>query len=213
MAIWVFLTLLLAHAGWRGILMRCLITGGLAVSMLTQVWLLWLDGQLSLATALPLHLCSLFGVLSAALVWLRPLWLFHLSLLLGAPCAFMALCFPAVIDNSRQFMMSLAFYRLHTLILCAPLLLAKEGLALPTNAQGSFLLANGYLLFVALFNRLFTTNYLFLAAAPAGTPLAALFARGEAFYVCALELCAMLVMAWLAHLYAWLCAHSLRQLA
>ena len=65
----------------------------------------------------------------------------------------------------------------------------------------ALVLASGYLLAVAAFNRAFHTNYLFLSAAPAGTPLRWLASRGGAFYVCALALLCMTAMRLLAGLY------------
>lgn len=193
-----------ARAKARALFVRTLITAGLAVSMLSQLWLLRLDGQLTLATGLPLHLCGLFGLLSVPLLWRAPSWLMDFSILLGVPCAFLALCFPAVIGSANQQLMTLAFYRLHVLILCVPLLLIKEGKPLPEDPRMAFFLGNGYLLLVSAANRLLQTNYLFLRAAPAGTPLEPLFARGTGFYVCALEMLCMLMMAWLSALCRYL---------
>ncbi|MEG0640260.1 MAG: YwaF family protein [Clostridia bacterium] len=185
----------------RAAFVRCLMTAGLAVSMLSQLYLLWLDGLFSLATALPLHLCSLMGVLSVPLLWRAPSWLMEFSLLLGAPCAFLALCFPAILTSPWPLLMSLSFYRLHVLIICVPLFCLRMGKPLPAKPQRTFCIGNGYLLMVSLFNHFFLTNYLFLQRAPQGTPLAWLFLRGGAFYVCALELLCMLLMLWLAYGY------------
>lgn len=182
----------------RALLARALMTAGLIVSMASQLWLLNLDGQLTLSTGLPLHLCGLFGVLSIPLLWLSPPWLLSSALYLGAPCALLTLCFPAVIGSSQPSLMFLAFTRLHALIVCVPILLTAEGRPLPRNPRVPFVLGNGYLLLVSVLNRLLNTNYLFLRAAPSGTPLSPLFERGGAFYICALEMLCMLLMAWLA---------------
>ena len=61
---------------------------GLAASMAMQIMLLWLDGQLTLQTGLPLHLCGLFGVLSIPmLLWRAPQPLYELSAFLAGPAA------------------------------------------------------------------------------------------------------------------------------
>lgn len=175
----------------------------LALSMGTQLWLLKLDGLLTLETALPLHLCGLFGVLSIPmLLWGAPKALYEASAFLAAPAAFCTLFFPAVIRCSHPFWMKLAFTRLHVLLSLQPLLFFRTGKPLPTDPRRTFLLGNGYLLAIGAFNRVFHTNYLFLRAAPAGTPLSMLFSRGAPFYLCALEMLCMLVFSWLKALYA-----------
>ena len=56
--------------------------------MAMQIMLLWLDGQLTLQTGLPLHLCGLFGVLSIPmLLWRAPQPLYELSAFLAGPAA------------------------------------------------------------------------------------------------------------------------------
>lgn len=175
----------------------------LALSMGTQLWLLKLDGLLTLETALPLHLCGLFGVLSIPmLLWGAPKALYEASVFLAAPAAFCTLFFPAVIHCSHPFWMKLAFTRLHVLLSLQPLLFFRTGKPLPTDPRRTFLLGNGYLLAIGSFNRAFRTNYLFLRAVPAGTPLSVLFSRGAPFYICALEMLCMLVFSWLKALYA-----------
>ena len=75
---------------------------GLAVSMAGQEVLLVQDGLWSLQTGLPLHLCGMMGLCSLPLLWLRPRGLLCFSLLLGAPCALLALCFPALWPSARS---------------------------------------------------------------------------------------------------------------
>ncbi len=173
----------------------------LAASMLTQLTLLYIDGLLSIETALPLHLCGLFGVLSIPMLWHAPAPLYELSAFLAAPAAAITLLFPAVIRCSHPFWMIFAFQQLHTLVALTPVLIYRMGKPLPENPRRALILGNGYLLFMNAFNRAFGTNYLFLRAVPQGTPLAVLFSRGEAFYICALELLCMLVFLWLARLF------------
>ena len=169
--------------------------------MLTQLWLLHLDGLLMLETALPLHLCGLFGILSIPMLWRAPAVLWEASTFLGAPAALLTLFFPAVMPTSHPRLMQLAFFQLHVLVGLAPLFLYRTGKPLPTNPRRTLVVGNGYVLFVGAFNRAFQTNYLFLRLAPLGTPLETLFARGTAFYLCALEMLAMLVFTCLKPLY------------
>lgn len=175
---------------------------GLAASMAVQMALLQLDGQLTLQTGLPLHLCGLFGVLSIPmLLWRAPQPLYELSAFLAAPAAGITLLFPAVIASSHPALMRLAFLQLHVLVALTPVLLWRAGKPLPADPRRALVLASGYLLGVAAFNRAFRTNYLFLSAAPAGTPLEWLAARGGGYYVCALAMLCMVVLRLLAHVY------------
>lgn len=178
----------------RRLVARLTLSAALVVSMACQLFLLYRDGLLSLATGLPLHLCGAMGVASLPMIW-RPLpRLYHFSLLLGAPCAFLALLFPAMVNCSQPWLMALAFNRLHCLIVACALFCGAQKQPPPGSAVPSFLLGNGYLIGVAVFNHLLNTNYLFLRAAPSGTPLALLFSQGPVGYLCALELSCMLLM-------------------
>ena len=175
---------------------------GLAVSMTVQMALLRLDGQLTLQTGLPLHLCGLFGVLSIPmLLWRAPQPLYELSAFLAAPAAGITLLFPAVIASSHSTLMRLAFLQLHVLVAVTPVMLWRAGKPLPTDPRRALVLASGYLLAVAAFNRALNTNYLFLSAAPAGTPLKWLYVRGGGYYICALAMLCMVVLRLLADAY------------
>ena len=170
------------------------LTAGLAVSMAGQMFLLWQDGLLSLQTGLPLHICGMMAVLSIPLVWLKPGWLYGFSLYLGMPCAALALVFPAVIASSRPLLMAAHFDRLHGLILACGLFVMAQEKPLPRSGAPAFLLGSGYLLFVWRINSAIGSNYLFLRAAPRGTPLEWLVARGEGFTLCSYLLLALLLI-------------------
>ena len=183
-------------------LVRHAVAAGLAVSMLTQEALLWADGMLNLQTGLPLHLCGLAGVLSIPLLYRARGGVVHgLIAYLAAPAAAAVLFFPAVMQCSHPILMGLAFFRLHVLVALVPFLLWRMQKPLPVNPRGTLVLGNGYLLAVEGVNALLHTNYLFLRAAPAGTPLDWLMSRGKAVYVAALEITAMTLFACLAPLY------------
>ena len=77
-----------------------LLLGGAALcAMGGQLALLGVNGMLHLGTALPLHLCSLMGVLlyPALRCGSRRLW--EISLYLGVPGGMGALMFPAILDG------------------------------------------------------------------------------------------------------------------
>lgn len=190
---------ILAAAGRRWL--RPLLAAGLLASMATQLLLLHMDGLLTLETALPLHLCSLFGILSIFLYWHAPAWLYEAQLFLGAPAAFLTLFFPAVALCTHPVLMQLSFYRLHVLLALTPLFHLCMAKPLPADPRRAFLAGSGYLALISAFNRAFHTNYLFLRAAPAGTPLALLAQRGALFYTGSLALLCMLVMSGLKRLY------------
>ena len=102
-------------------LLRPLMAAGFTSAMGMQLLLLWMDDRLSWEHALPLHLCSLFGVISIFLLW-RPVQpLFEAVCFLGAPGAFLTLFFPAVASSAHPFWMRLAFFQLHVLLALMPL--------------------------------------------------------------------------------------------
>lgn len=167
----------------------------------SQLWLLYLDGQLSLQTGLPLHLCS-FSAALCLLLYLRfHTRLYHFVLLLGVPGALMALLFPSVTASSHPWLMKTAFVRLHALIPASALYWLAQKKPLPEDPRGAFLLGNGLVLLAACTNRLTGSNYLFLQAAPQGTPLALLIRQGYPVYIAGLEILCMLVMRLLCPLY------------
>jgi len=189
-----------AHRHTR--LLRPLMAGALAGAMGTQLALLWVDGRFTWDTALPLHLCSLFGVLSIPMLWRAPQPLFEACCFLGAPGAFLTLFFPAVASSSHPFLMRFAFFQLHVLVALMPLYWFATGKPLPSDPRRTLVMGSGYLVFVSLINRIFDTNYLFLRIAPAGTPLSWLFEHGNGFYLCALVMLAIIVFSILAPFYA-----------
>ncbi len=167
---------------------------GLMTAMGSQLWLLGLDGALSLQTALPLHLCGFSALVGMVLCLCYNKRLFHFLLLLGMPGAGLALVFPAVAACSRPLLMKVAFVRLHALILAVGVFQLRQKRPLPSDARETFLLGNGLMLLAACVNRLTGSNYLFLRAAPAGTPLAWLIRHGYSIYAAGLELGCMVLL-------------------
>ena len=196
--LWGLLTLYGLRQPKRRKTVRRALTAGLAVSMAGQEVLLVQDGLWSLQTGLPLHLCGMMGLCSLPLLWLRPRGLLCFSLLLGAPCALLALCFPAVIGCSRPFLMGLHFGRLHGLIVWSAVFALGENPKPLTlwEARKTILWASGYAWLVQLCNEWLPANYLFLRAVPTGTPLEWLAQRGWGYYLCSLWLLAMVCLRW-----------------
>lgn len=148
--------------------------GGLIwLAMLIQEGVLLLCGLLDWASGLPLHLCSLLGVLTLPMLLGRSRLLRSAALFVGIPGAALAVIFPAVLQTPWPRVTAIAFHTLHAGLICAPWLpIAEDWRPLPADAAraGLFLLmAAGTAMLV---NPLTGGNYLFLAHPIAGTPLA-----------------------------------------
>ena len=98
-----------------------LLLGGAALcAMGGQLALLGVNGMLHLGTALPLHLCSLMGVLlyPALRCGSRRLW--EISLYLGVPGGMGALLFPAILSCDQPMLMAFCFHLLHCTVVIGP---------------------------------------------------------------------------------------------
>ena len=182
-------------------LLRLMFSAALFLSMGTQLALLALDGLLAWQAAVPLHLCSLFGLLSIGMVWHAPAPLYEACCFLGAPAAFLTLFFPAPAACSHPFGMQLAFHQLHVLVALMPFFWHCTQKPLPIDPRRTLVLGSGYILVVCFINQMFETNYLFLRAAPSGTPLEWMMRRGPILHLCSLVMLCMPVFRALAALY------------
>lgn len=145
----------------------------IALAMAVQETILLLSGLLTWATGLPLHLCSLLGVLTLPMLIGRSRLLRSAALFIGVPGAALALVFPAVLATPWPQATALAFHSLHAGLVCAPWLAVSGGWRPhPRDAglAGLFLLTAAAAAMVV--NPLTGGNYLFLAYPIAGTPLA-----------------------------------------
>jgi len=141
-------------------------------SMVLQEGLLFFSGQLTWGNALPLHLCSLLGLLTLPMLLTRSPLLWYPSLFLGLPGALLALVFPAVAQTPWPRLTELAFHALHCALVLAPLL--PLGLGMQPRPWGaawamSFLVLLGCVALTV--NTLTGGNYLFLNLPAPGTPL------------------------------------------
>ena len=135
----------------------------------------------------------------AALTRTLSAWLW----LLGAPCALLALLFPAILPTSRPLLTAAGFYQLHAALLCAPVFLRlAHGVRLPIHPRGVLLAGLALMACVAGFDRATGCNYLFLLRAPAGTPLSAMAARGPTAYAVSLAVAGMALLTALSGAYA-----------
>ena len=166
-------------------------------AMAVQEGVLLLAGMLTWQTGLPLHLCSMMGVLTLPMLLSRRRLLWHVSVFLGLPGALLALLFPAVLATPWPLATELSFFVLHAGLTLAPLLpLGRGWRPSPRGAAtaGGFLLAFG--LAVMAVNAHLGSNYLFVSQPVPGTPLELLARRGIPAYRLALALlCAALLAA------------------
>lgn len=172
----------------------------LAGSMAATFFLLILEGRWR--EAVPLHLCSM-AALTAVVLALRPrVYLLDFLWYLGMPGAALALLFPAPAVSRFQALMTCSYVVTHALILLIPAYLMVLGMRPGAYASGKMLLTlNALALLAAAVNGALGTDFLFLSAPAAGTPLEAIYALGMPVYLCFLEvlmaaLC--LMMEWFA---------------
>lgn len=147
-------------------------------AMAAQELILLAAGLLTWRTGLPLHLCSLAGLLTLPMLLSNRRALWHFALYAGVPGALGALLFPAVLQTPWPRATALAFHLMHCMIALAPFLPLALG---KTPSLWGAATAFGLLLLIACLaggvNALTCGNYLFLRGPVPGTPLEAL-ARG-----------------------------------
>ena len=179
----------------------------LAGSMMTTVFLLMLQGRWQ--EAIPLHLCSL-AALAAVILALRPrVYLLDFLWYLGMPGAALALLFPAPAVSRFQTLMTGSYVTTHALILLIPAYLMVLGMRPGTYASGRMLLTlNAVALCAALVNGALGTDFLFLSAPAAGTPLEAVYQLGMPAYLCCLELLMAALCLMMERLARMLCAEN-----
>lgn len=152
-------------------------------AMLLQEGILWRSGLLSWQSGLPLHLCSMTGILTLPMLLSGNDTLWHSALLAGLPGAALALIFPAPPSTPWPGWMALGFYGLHALLICAPLLPLGMGRRIAVQgAAQAWLFWVTAALGISIINRLLSSNYLFLSHPVEGTPLVRLARQGETAY-------------------------------
>lgn len=158
----------------------------LACSMTVTVGLIALDGRWQ--EALPLHLCSISALLALAAAFgargtaLDFLWY------LGMPGALLALVFPAPALSRFQALLNASYVTTHALILVIPIVVMMLG-TWPRAGRSPvmFMILQGIALVAYGANRMLKTDFLFLMAPPAGTPLVWVFSWGYPAYLMVLE--------------------------
>ena len=154
----------------------------LCVSLGATLALLLLEGRWR--EAIPLHLCSLSALSAIWLAFFPRQALLDFLWYLGMPGAALALLFPAPAVSRLQALLDASYVVTHALILVIPAVRMARGMR---PKRGRSLAMMGTLLVIAAVagavNRRLGTDFLFLAAPPAGTPLEAVFDAGYAIYL------------------------------
>ena len=154
----------------------------LCVSLGATLALLLLEGRWR--EAIPLHLCSLSALSAIWLAFFPRQALLDFLWYLGMPGAALALLFPAPAVSRLQALLDASYVVTHALILVIPAVRMACGMR---PQRGRSLAMMGTLLVIAAVagavNRMLGTDFLFLAAPPAGTPLEAVFEAGYPAYL------------------------------
>ena len=158
----------------------------LLASLLTTEGLLLAEGRE--AEALPLHLCSISALLALCSAFCAQQAALDFLWYVGMPGALLALLFPAPAVSRWQTLLDASYYTTHALILVLPLCCLAAGRRVRRGrAARMFLLMQGVALAAYGVNLLLGTDYLFLMAPPAGTPLETAYAWGYSLYLLTLE--------------------------
>ena len=139
--------------------------------------------------AIPLHLCSISAICALAAAWgsvcqdiVDYLWY------IGLPGAVLALLFPAPAQSAFQGLFNLSYIITHGLIVLIVAVMLHSGVRPRSgHAARMMLLLQGIALVAFLVNEALGTNFLFLHAPPAGSPLVAVYGWGYPAYVLSLE--------------------------
>jgi len=160
--------------------------GVLAVSMLVTEGLLLAQGRGR--EAIPLHLCSLSAIAAFLAAMGERRWTVDFLWYLGLPGAMLALVFPAPASSAHQAAFTASYYVTHLMIVLIPLALIAQGAA-PHPGRAAWMMLNlqGVALCAFAVNSALGTDFLFLSAPPAGTPLEGLYALGYPVYLLFLE--------------------------
>lgn len=154
--------------GWQ----KLIRIGMAAILIINELgWHLWnaINGQWTIQTMLPLHLCSLFVFLSAVMLVTRSYRIFEFAYFLGIGGAIQALITPDAgiygFPHYRFFQTMIS----HGLIVSAPIYMLVVERYRPTlRSLGKVVLwGNVYFLIVFALNFLLNSNYMYLAHKPA----------------------------------------------
>ena len=154
----------------------------LACSVAVTEGLLVIQGRWQ--EAIPLHLCSVSAIAAASLACASKQFLLDFLWYLGMPGALLALLFPAPASCVCQPLLNSSYLMTHALILAIPLFKMAYGMRPQPGKTPQMMLSLIVLSgAAALVNGMFGTDFLFLSAPPAGTPLEVIFQFGYPLYI------------------------------
>lgn len=158
----------------------------LTVSLAVTEGILLLEGRWQ--EAIPLHLCSISAIAALFTAFGAGAWALDFLWYLGIPGAMLALLFPAPAVSRYQALLNASYVATHALIIVIPLWLLAKGRRVRKGRSCRMLLVMQALALLAFFvNRQLGTDFMFLMAPPAGTPLCIAYAWGYGFYLLTLE--------------------------
>lgn len=138
--------------------------------------------------AIPLHLCGLSALAAVAVALGARGFALDFLWYIGLPGALLALIFPAPAISRWQTALNLSYAATHALIVLIPLCAMARGARPGRDSAPTVLIALQFAGLAAFaVNRALGTDFMFLCAPPAGTPLEAVFEWGYLPYLCALE--------------------------
>ena len=138
--------------------------------------------------AIPLHLCGLSALAAAAVAFGARGFALDFLWYVGLPGALLALIFPAPAISRWQTALKLSYAATAAPVVLTPLAVVARGARPGRDGAPLTLIALQAAGLAAFFvNRALGTDFMFLCAPPAGTPLEAVFAWGYLPYLCALE--------------------------
>lgn len=163
----------------------------LLTTMSVQVAMIPLSGASVLRNMLPFHLCSFTAVVTIPMLFFNSQTLFQFCWYIGMPGALLALIFPSYGYSPWPNLARMIFLINHSLIFMAPIFMRVSGVK-PTRkgTWQTLIIANILMVGALIANATLNTNYMFLSAAPLGTPLAFLAKFGKVIYILLLELIA-----------------------
>lgn len=158
----------------------------LALSLGTTVTLIALEGRA--ADVLPLHLCSISALAALLLAFGARALPLDFLWYLGIPGALLALIFPAPALSRWQPLLNASYAVTHALIVVIPCAVMARGMR-PRSGRAAqmLILLQGLALVAYAANKRLGTDFMFLMAPPAGTPLERVYAWGYFAYLLALE--------------------------
>ena len=160
--------------------------GMILCSMACTTVMLAVQGRIR--EAIPLHLCSVSALAAAVLAFMPVQPIVDYLWLLGMPGAILALVFPAPAVSRWQTAFTACYVLTHALIVLIGLSALAMGERPRAGRAPQVLLALQALAVAAFFaNRALGTDFLFLAAPPAGTPLEGIYRLSYGVYIAFLQ--------------------------